>query len=65
MERKFNFEFTEQEINVIYKALQELPFKDVVGVINSINRQFNEQQMMEREQMNQEQEDEKVKKEKK
>lgn len=47
MESKFRFEFTEQELNTIFKALQELPFKEVVGTINSVNRQINEQQMAE------------------
>ena len=40
----FNFIFNEQEVNTIFKALQELPFKEVVGVINSIQRQIQEAQ---------------------
>lgn len=35
----FKFEFTEQNVNVILKALGDQPFRDVAGVITDIQKQ--------------------------
>ncbi len=40
VEEKFNLEFTFVELNLLLKALEELPFKHVVGVRTSIVNQY-------------------------
>lgn len=37
----FTFVFTEQELNVIFGALQEKPYKEAAPVIDSIRMQIN------------------------
>ena len=43
MEQKFDFKFTQAEVNVILAALAERPFKDVQALINQIITGFNAQ----------------------
>jgi hypothetical protein len=41
---EYKFEVTEQEANVILKALTELPFKESATIINKLHKQATEQQ---------------------
>lgn len=41
MEKTFNFVFTEAELNLIFSALTEKPYKDVANVIDNIRNQYN------------------------
>lgn len=43
MEKTFKFAFNENEINVIFSAIQEKPFKEVYNLVNKINAQIQEQ----------------------
>ena len=39
----FKFEFNEQEINLVLKALTKLPFEEVYKLIHKIEKDANEQ----------------------
>lgn len=39
------FEFTAQQLDVIYQALHELPAKTSIAVIKAIEEQYKQQQM--------------------
>lgn len=39
----FNICVTEQELNIIYSALQEKPFKEVANLIQTISNQYQYQ----------------------
>ena len=39
----YTLNFSEQDMRVLNKALVDQPYKDVVGLINSINEQINAQ----------------------
>ena len=41
MEKTFNFVFTETELNLIFSALTEKPYKDVANIIDNIKNQYN------------------------
>lgn len=41
MEKTFNFVFTEAELNLIFSALTEKPYKDVANIIDNIRNQYN------------------------
>ncbi len=41
MEKTFNFVFTEAELNLIFSALTEKPYKEVANVIDNIRNQYN------------------------
>ena len=45
MEEKkmFSFEFSLEELDLVFKALQELPYKQVSPVVNKIIKGFEEQ----------------------
>ena len=39
----FSFEFTEQEANLVLKALADMPFKEVSSIINKIAAEADKQ----------------------
>jgi hypothetical protein len=43
MEKEFEFKVTEKEVNLIFQALAELPFKLSVEIINKLQKQVNDQ----------------------
>lgn len=45
MEKKFTFEFTEQEANIVLNSLAEMPFKAVSGLINKLLEAAKAQQV--------------------
>lgn len=43
MEQKFDFKFTQVEVNMILTALADRPFKEVQGLITQVVNDFNAQ----------------------
>ena len=41
-EKKTDLSFTEQEVNLILMALQELPFKQSAGMLSNVTGQYRE-----------------------
>ena len=59
----YTFVFTDQELNVIFQALQDRPFREVAGIIDNIRMQIQAAQDEQAEKERREEQTESVKEE--